>query len=150
MNTQTAAIPALVITRSYAADPQRVYEAFLSPDALMHWFAPEPNVMDSAKTDPRVGGEYRIAMRHPDGEVFVVEGTYRELKPYERIVFTWQWEEDNGEFGPQHIVALDFAKTAGGCELTLTQTGFASDESREKHTGGWNRCFDGLVKYLSA
>ncbi len=44
-----------------------------------------------AETDARVGGLNRIVARSPDGEQHEVSGTYREVVPNEKLVFTWAW-----------------------------------------------------------
>jgi uncharacterized protein YndB with AHSA1/START domain len=46
-----------------------------------------------------VGGRYRIDMRGPSGNLYRIVGEYREVRPPERLVYTWRWEiaQDVGE-----------------------------------------------------
>ena len=44
--------------------------------------------------DPRVGGKYPLGPNESEGEEMTVHGEYRELVPGKKIVFTWQWDDD--------------------------------------------------------
>src|SRR5690348_5764690 len=85
----------LVLRRTFNVSPQRLFEAWTTPRILKTFLAPgEVTVLD-VQIDARVGGKYRIELRNADGELLVASGVYREIVTNERIVCTWEWEEDD-------------------------------------------------------
>jgi len=58
-----------------------VFRTLTSADELKKWFCPEEFEVPNAEMDVRIGGEYRIEMRAPDGEIYSVKGIIEELIP---------------------------------------------------------------------
>jgi uncharacterized protein YndB with AHSA1/START domain len=110
--------------------------------------------MLSVKMDVHVGRKYRIQTKHPDDEYFTSVGTYREVNPLERLLFTWAWEKDGSgpDFGeiepPETLVALEFRALGKQTEMVFTQTNFASAQSRDNHNRGWSAYFDQLAMFV--
>ena len=148
----------LQVTRVFDAPRELVFRAWTDVNQFQQWFgaaACEGASLESVKMDARVGGKYRLQLRRADGEYFTTMGIYREVKPPERLVFTWQFEKDGGgdEFGevepPEMVVTVDFKARGAQTELTLTHEKFGSDESRDRHEEGWGRCLKELAGFLS-
>lgn len=98
-----------------------------------------------AELDLRVGGRFRIEMKHAKGNVHCVVGTYREVRPPERLVYTWAWEgKDMGET----LVTVEFLDRGGSTEVRLTHELFPTSEMRDEHAKGWNGCLDHLAGVL--
>ena len=133
----------LVIKRHFRAPPERVFAAFTEKSLMQAWYGPENMTVPQCEVDPRVGGKYRVEMHGPAGSVHVVTGEFREIRPPERLVYTWGWLNGTGR-GPETIVTLTFASRDGGTDLTLEQTGFLDGESRDRHEEGWRSSLDGL------
>ncbi len=160
MNTQTTMEKEnikLQLTRVFDAPRELVFKAWTDVNQFKQWFgaaACDGSSLQSAKVDARVGGKYRIQVRRADGEFFTTVGIYREVKPPERIVFTWQFEKDGSgdEFGevepPEMLVTLEFKARGKQTELTLSHERFASVESRDRHEQGWTRCLNELGKFV--
>ena len=147
----------LQLTRIFDAPREIVFEAWTDQNQFAQWFgaaACDGATLESVKVNARVGGKYRLQVRRPDGEFFTSVGVYREVKPPERLVFTWAFEKDGSgdEFGevepPEMLVTLEFKARGKQTELTLTHEKFASVESRNRHNDGWNRCLDSLGKFV--
>lgn len=134
---QSAAVPALVIRRTYDASPQRVYQAWADPELARQFLCPAGMTVGEARIDVRVGGEYRIEMLTPSGERFVAHGVYREVVPAARLSMTWQWEEENPADEHETLLTVEFNKYGSGTELILTHERLASLESRAGHSHGW-------------
>ena len=123
-----------------------VYDAWTKPELLTRWFSP---TVDHAVVvhlaDLRVGGQYRIEMRHVGGKSHIAVGEYRELTPPWRLCFTWRWE---GSPMADSLVTLHFRDDArGGTELVLVHNQFATVAERANHLEGWTLClgrFDAL------
>jgi uncharacterized protein YndB with AHSA1/START domain len=97
--------------------------------------------------DLRPGGAYRLGMRKlPDGEVFYLTGTYREVRPPEKLVYSWRWEADP-EKGDT-LVTVEFHDRGGATEIVVTHELFPSQEVRDGHDKGWSGCLDKLAKVL--
>ncbi len=137
----------LEVKRLIKAPPEKVFEAWINPDQLMKWFCPETCQILSAKTDPKVGGEYRFRVRSEKFGEMVVCGSYREVKKPSRLAFTWGWE-DPDENDVETFVTVNFAEVEGGTEVRLRHEGFATQESRENHNHGWDGCLGKLEKLL--
>ena len=147
----------LELSRVFDAPRELVFKAWTDASQFKQWFgaaACEGSVLQSVKVDARIGGKYRIQARRADGEFFTTVGIYREVKPPERLVFTWAFEKDGRgeEFGelepPEMLVTLEFRARGKQTELLLTHEKFASVESRDRHEEGWIRCLDSLGKYV--
>ncbi|HET7874267.1 MAG TPA: SRPBCC domain-containing protein [Methylomirabilota bacterium] len=142
-----ASATTLRLTRTLPAPRERVFRAWTDPEALTRWWGPHGFETPSAELDLRVGGRYRLAMRKlPDGEVFYLTGTYREVRPPERLVYTWQWEAEP-ELG-NTLVTVEFREVAGGTEVTVTHELFPSEKVGDDHNRGWSGCLDRLAGAL--
>jgi uncharacterized protein YndB with AHSA1/START domain len=134
----------LSLTRSFDADPESMFDAWLQ-ESWGDWLGPEGVVCLSCEMDPRVGGKWRLHSRMSDGTEVVLTGIYKEINRPSRLVFTW-----NACFsGPEPTtVTLTFKPKGAGTELTLTHEGFIDGEQRDRHNGGWSATFERLARHL--
>jgi len=96
----------------------------------------------------RVGGKYRLGMRKlPDGEVFYLSGAFREVKPLEKLVYTWSWEAEP-ELG-ETLVTVEFRDLGSSTDVVLTHELFPTEKALKDHDRGWNSCLDRLTRWLS-
>lgn len=144
---QNSELHELLITRTFDAPQWLVWQAWTEPEHLMQWCCPDGFTLLFCEGELRVGGNWRSAMRSPQGEKFVMSGTYREIAPCQRLVFTHAWEEGNAA-GPETVATVHLAEHAGRTTMTFWQTGFESVESRDGHEGGWSQAFDHLGQHL--
>jgi len=104
-------------------------------------------IVAHAEADAKVGGKYRILMREQSGEEHGVLGTYREVTPNRRLVFTWAWRTTPER---ESLVTIDLKTVGKETELTLTHERFADVEVRDKHRVGWTGCLDSLVRHFAS
>ncbi len=140
---------ALEIKRLIKAPRDRVYAAWTNPAQLRQWFGPENVETRDLVADVRVGGKFRWDLTNPEGEKMTCRGEYRELQPGKKIVFTWQWEDDEIWENQISIVTVELFDRNGGTELRLTHEQLPNEESREGHTRGWDSALDKLEKFFS-
>ncbi len=135
------------IKRTFAASRERVFRAWTEKSAMEDWFGPDGVTAECDTFDPSPGGRYRIIMHVKEGENPIVGGEFLEITPYERLVFSWEWE--NVDYaGIPTVVELSFKEVDEGTELTLVHTKLPGQEAAERHTQGWNSCCDCLVNFL--
>jgi uncharacterized protein YndB with AHSA1/START domain len=132
----------LSLSRVFDAPRPRVFAAWTKAEALKQWFAPGDSTVADASVDFRVGGSYRIHIRGADGKDWIVSGVYREIRPPERLVFTWRWAHDPDM--PDTIVTLDLHERGARTEVQLTHDNLPHEDSRKAHEHGWVGCFDKL------
>jgi uncharacterized protein YndB with AHSA1/START domain len=78
----------LLLERDVDVPPALVWAAWTTPVHLTKWFTPKPFETVQCEIDLRPGGMFRTVMRSPDGEEFENIGTYLEVVPIERLVWT--------------------------------------------------------------
>ncbi|GAA6207701.1 hypothetical protein NBRC116601_09940 [Cognatishimia sp. WU-CL00825] len=127
------------------AAPEKVFNAWLDPELLARFMRPGPDMsVPSAKSDAREGGTFEIIMRVGDNDLQHA-GTYREISPNNRIVFTWE-----SAFSPaESEVTLDLKPQGDGTHITLTHVTFYDEEKRDNHLGGWSRILETLAAELA-
>ena len=145
MTTNTKAkTERLVVRRMLPGAQARVFKAWTDPEEIKIWGGPAEVSVPRFDCDFRVGGSFRMVMLKANGEEWVAKGIYREIKPPERIAYTWIWEEDTPAEEIETFITVEFLDRGNETELVLTHEGLASAESAENHTGGWNSM---LVKF---
>jgi uncharacterized protein YndB with AHSA1/START domain len=148
MNEKTAEKTSLEIIRFINVPPTRVYDAWTDPAQLREWFGPENVRTRNIIADVRVGGKYRWDLTSPEGEEMSAFGDYRELVPGKKIVFTWQWDDDEAWENRASVVTVELFERNGGTELRLRQEQLPSEESRDRHNEGWNSLLHRLEEFL--
>ena len=138
----------VVITRLFSAPIEKVYNAWTNPDMLTQWFASNVrwnHPLIDVETKP--GGRRNVTMRHSDGDEMKITGTYLELIPNQRIVFTWLAVDMHMGDDPTQVT-IDLKSTSDGTELTLTHDRLVDPNVRQGTSDGWNGCFEMLEAYL--
>ena len=82
----------IAITRLFDAPRNLVFEACHECEHLAHWWGPRGFELIECSLDARPGGSYRFVQRAPDGSIHPFHGTYKEIRPPEREVFTQVYE----------------------------------------------------------
>jgi uncharacterized protein YndB with AHSA1/START domain len=142
--------PELVMTHVFRAPRALVFAAWTEREHLERWQgAPEGMTVTTEEADVRPGGRFRICMRSPEGEEHWLQGVYREVVAPERLVFTHAWLDAAKRPGKETLVTITFAERGDATELTLRQTGFASEASRDGHGEGWASTVRRLASYLA-
>src|SRR5574342_1166842 len=116
--TQVAAATGTVrLHRFLKAPPERVYKAFLDPDAMAKWLPPHGFTGKGHTMDATVGGGYKMSFTNfGTGQTHSFGGTYRELMPHQRIRYTDQFDDPNLP-GKMHVT-IELRKVMTGTELT--------------------------------
>jgi uncharacterized protein YndB with AHSA1/START domain len=132
----------LTVIRQLKAKPERVWRAWTSPDELAAWIWP-PSWGASCTIDLRIGGRFAISST---GASPGVSGEYVAIEPHERIVTTWQWDDEDVET----LVTITLEPSDDGTTLTITHERFNDEETRANREQGWNDCLDRLPGFVAA
>lgn len=152
--TETTSQPtdtSLRLERTFDAPVEEVFDAWTNPEVLRRWWRADPAWSTPvAEVDLRVGGSYRISMLDADGaNRHTVAGQYREVRRPERLVYSWQWEQEDGTRGHASVVSVAFQAEGERTKVVLVHSDLESAASSERHTYGWNGVLDQLQGHLS-
>ncbi len=139
----------ITLTRVFDAPVDLVWRCWTDPEHIEKWSAPRGFTITTSEGDLREGGGWRCCMMAPDGTALWLGGVYREIVPLERLVMTHAWDDASGKPGHATVVTLTFEDLGNRTRVTLVQTGFDSDASRDGHRGGWSECFGLLAEHLA-
>ena len=148
MEQRLAEKPSLSLQRHYPVAPEKVWRAWTDPEALKKWWGPGPGEPVSlAELDVRVGGRFRIVFGGPDGKMHECAGTYKEVVPNRKLVFTWCWPNSTPE--RVSVVTIVFKDLNGKTELLFTHEQLFDEKARDDHKRGWSATLDKLERFFS-
>jgi uncharacterized protein YndB with AHSA1/START domain len=122
--------------RVFATTPEKVYRAFVEPDAKTKWLPPNGFAATMHQHDSKVGGAYKMSFRNfTTGNSHSFGGTYVELVPHERIRYTDTFDDPNLP-GEMHVT-VTIKKGMVGTELTVVQEGIPDAIPADACYLGW-------------
>jgi uncharacterized protein YndB with AHSA1/START domain len=131
--------------RVFKTSPERLYKAFITPEAMVKWLPPNGFTGKVHSMDARVGGKYKMSFTNfTTGSSHSFGGDYLELVPGKRIVHT-----DVFDAGPPGTmkVTIDIKKVMVGAEIHIVQEGVPDEIPAEMCYLGWSESLD-LLKML--
>jgi uncharacterized protein YndB with AHSA1/START domain len=133
--------------RVLRATPERVYRAFLDPDAKAKWLPPNGFTGKVHHIDARVGGSYKMSFTNfTTGKSHSFGGQYLELTPHERIRYTDTFDDPNLPGSMQ--VTINLKQVSCGTELNITQEGVPDVIPAEACYLGWQESLILLAKLV--
>jgi len=135
--------------RVFHAPPDRVFKAFLDPDAMAKWLPPNGFTGKVHHMDAKVGGTYKMSFTNfTSGNSHSFGGKFLEIVPNERLRYTDQFDDPNlpGEI----LVTIAFKKVSVGTEINIEQAGVPAVIPAEACYLGWQESLILLAKLVEA
>lgn len=136
---------ALVVRRTIHASPERLFEAWTTPQQLVEWWGPEGVTCIAPSVDLRVGGRYRIGNRMPDGSEIWITGVFEAIDRPHLLTYTWQLEAHDGD---SERVTVQFEAHGSDTDVIVTHERIANETLRDQHALGWHGCLAGLARFI--
>ena len=135
--------------RVLRAPPDRIYRAFLDPDAMAKWLPPNGFTGKVHQLDARVGGTYKMSFRNfTSGSSHSFGGEYLELVPNQRIRHTDKFDDPN--LPGTIYVTINLKQVMTGTDVDITQEGVPDVIPAEACYLGWQESLMQLAKLVEA
>ena len=135
--------------RVLRAKAERVYRAFIDPDALAKWIPPHGFTAKVHQMDAKVGGSYKVSFTNfSTGSSHSFGGKYLELVPGQRLRYTDQFDDPNlpGEM----MTTVTLTTVSVGTELSIVQEGIPAVIPVEACYLGWQESLTLLAQLVEA
>ena len=133
--------------RVLATTPDKVYRAFLEPDAMAKWLPPNGFAATSHHQDAKVGGTFRMSFRNfTTGHSHSLGGEYLELVPNEKLRYTDRFDDPN--LPGQMDVTVVLKKVMVGTDISIVQDGIPDMIPVEACYLGWQQSLENLAKLV--
>ena len=147
LSTESRSI-ALRLERVFKAPRERVFEAWTKPEALKRWWCPPGWEPDRIEVDLRVNGPFYLGMRRrADQLAAAVRGRFLDVRPPERVVYTWQWTGVAGDMSESQVT-VEFLDEKGATRLILTHDRLPAVTLWHRHRAGWIAACDRMEQIL--
>lgn len=145
----------IAINRTFDLPISTVWKAWSESESLKKWFSPERYTSPSSSIDFREGGRYHNSMKAPDGKETWSTGTFEEIVPNKKIVYSDSFADSKGNIVPasyynmpgdwddQLKVTVEFQENDGKTTMKLQHEGLPA-EVAEDCEEGWQSFFDKL------
>ena len=142
MTAKTVRLHRVLVTK-----PEKIYRAFLEPDALARWLPPNGFTCKVHHADPKVGGTFKMSFTNfTTGQSHAFGGEYLKLVPHERLVYTDVFDDPN--LPGVMTVTVILKKVAVGTEVTIAQEGIPDAISLEACYLGWQESLLNLARLV--
>ena len=133
--------------RVLRSKPERVYRAFLNAEAMAKWLPPYGFTCKVHQLDARIGGTHKMSFTNfTSGNAHSFGGTYLELVPNERIVYTDSFDDPNLPGEMKNTITL--REVSCGTEINIVQEGIPAAIPTEMCYLGWQESLEQLAKLV--
>ena len=137
------------IHRVLRAEPEKVYRAFLNPEAMAKWLPPNGFTGKVHQMDAKVGGNYKMSFTNfSSGKSHSFGGEYLELVPNERLRYVDRF--DNPGLPGEMTVTVNLKKVSVGTEIKIVQEGIPDAIPAEACHLGWQESLALLTLLVEA
>jgi len=138
------------VRRVINAPIEKVFRAWTEPDQLSKWLGGNAVAGVRVDQDVRVGGSYRVDFDYAgcEGRSGFMTGTYKEVVPNKKLVFTWTNSSD--EFPAKDtVVTVEFFARDKNTEVIIKHSNFVAQATADRHKSGWEQSLEKLAGLLA-
>jgi len=157
MNGADGAAVAVRVERTLHAPPERVFRAFLEPDLLRQWIAPDDLTIERLTVDPRVGGRLEVWHSRDGASTGKFEGLFLRIDPPRELVYRWAFvgtEPEKGEYFDTLVTVRLRPAAEGQTHLSvvherLEELRRGAPNVHVRLVPGWNNCLEKLERAVA-
>ncbi|KAA2240713.1 SRPBCC domain-containing protein [Chitinophaga agrisoli] len=147
-DTETGAILAMA---DLAAPPERIFKLLTDAHDIEQWWGSDDTYrMRQWEAHTVPGGDYTVAVRAANGDVFPASGTFLVVDAPYKLSHTRKYEWDHPTLG-RHVTTISFLlqPIEAGTRLTVRHEGFAGfNDAAYEHADGWERVLGWLNVFI--
>lgn len=133
-------------SKQFAVPVEKLYEAWNDPEQLKQWWRPLGNHLKDVTNELKSGGTVRYMF---NDDALVISGTYDEVKPNEKLVYSWNWEfPGNAVKNASYKLTILFSGQQSGSQVHVLQETIKSDEMLHPKEDGWEKGLEDLANFL--
>lgn len=129
-----------------------IWKMWTDPEHFAKWYGPQGMEGGVKRMDVHVGGRYHWTMSGGKGQVHHTVGVYREVSPVDRLVFTQDRGNEQGERMqspmPENVVTVLLEELGNSTRMTMTHSGMPPGQWAEMAAMGWNQAFDKIERAI--
>jgi uncharacterized protein YndB with AHSA1/START domain len=134
----------LVVSRTFDAPRELVFEAWSKAEHVSRWFTPRPLTTSQCELDFRPGGKFYLVMRMPNGVELPMDARFGEIVPLERITF-----KATIHGGNEVDTTVTFTESKKKTTITVRQTYAFESNATRGAPQGWNAAMEQLGEVLA-
>ena len=138
------------LTKEFDVTAAELYKAWTTEEDLKQWWQPMGNTLTSLVNELKDGGKVEYKFSTAGGEeAFTISGTYKEVQPVTKLVYTWNWKLASPSLqDTDFLLTIEFSSAGSGSSLHVMQENFATEEAVQIHREGWENALESLAAYL--
>ena len=134
------------IERQFDVDVETLFKAWTQAEQLKQWWHPMGNTITDVKNELKENGAVEYYFGDEGCEI---TGTYSEVVPNEKLVYTWVWNMNDESSESGYTLKIGFSAVGEGSKLHVVQEGFSGPDFLKPHEDGWEKGLEDLAAYLS-
>ena len=140
----------LNVAKDFEVSQERLFEAWTREEDLKEWWHPLGHQLEKVTNDLREGGKVSYEFSTTEGgPALRIEGTYKEVKGKEKLVYTWNWKMgEQGVGNAEYLLEVRILPRDSGSRLEVVQENFSDEEAVQPHKEGWEKALQDLKSYL--
>jgi uncharacterized protein YndB with AHSA1/START domain len=150
MTDATDKLPELTFTRTFDAPRELVFKVWTDPYHVAQWWGPHGLTIPLSKVDARIGGLFEVHMLTPDGTLLPSVGEFKEIVPFERIVFSSNLISAEGETLIDVVNTITLEEVGGRTRMTLHVKVLGADPRVAGKLGGMEQGWSESLERFAA
>lgn len=148
-----------IIRRSFDAPLEKLWKAWTEPEHFKKWYGPKGFTIPTCEIDLKVGGRHLWCMMSPDGKQMYYTGSYKEIVPMERLVFSDSMSDAEGKVmdpakmgmpeGSPNTMDVTVTFVFEKNKTTVTVNHVKQGDGPDYAAMGWEQAFEKLATLLA-
>lgn len=138
----------ITASKEFNVPVETLYSAWTEAEQLKQWWKPMKMNLADVVNDLNEGGEILYKFEGESGTKLTIKGSYEQVQPGEKLVYTWNWELPDDKLNSQYKLEVSFKGTESGSSIHIVQVEEADQEAVKPKEGGWDHELDNLASYL--
>jgi uncharacterized protein YndB with AHSA1/START domain len=137
-------------SKSFKTPVSALYQAWTDAEQLKQWWKPMGLTLNNVENEITEGGKVTYHFSGDEGTSLTIEGSYQEVKPNERLVYTWNWQLPDEKLNSAYKLEVAFEGSAEESSISITQTEEEQQESVKPKESAWDDQLSKLAQFLES
>lgn len=137
-------------SKTVKAPVEALYKAWTDAEQLKQWWKPMGLSLKEVENELNEGGKISYGFEGEEGTSLTITGSYQEVQPQERLVYTWNWKLPDDKMNSAYKLEVTFSSADEGSSISITQHEDAAEESVKPKASAWDEELNHLASFLES